>query len=85
MTWLKEILLEYAKKVTPKAAAILSGMIIFCVAVYFIADRFFDYKEATAVGEKRHIEKIKPDDITFKEFSENNQRYDLDNRAKEVK
>lgn len=83
MNWIKDILIEYAKKVTPKAAAVLSGMIIFFVAGYFILDRVLDY-QASAVGEKRVIEKTKPEGITQQEFSENNRLYDLDNRAVRV-
>lgn len=56
--WTKEILLTLAKKVNPKQAFLLLGMIIFFTGGYFIVDMILDHSEiAKAMNNKKIIER----------------------------
>ena len=83
--WTKEILLTLAKKVNPKQAFLLLGMIVFLTGSYFILDRLLDYKEAIDLNRpKKVIEK----DIVEREhpirYNENDFQFNQQ-KAKEVK
>ena len=81
--WTKEILLTLAKKVNPKQAFLLLGMIIFFAGGYFVLDRILDHSEiAIAVNNNVKIEKEKssiPEYVLYKDKTL------FENKANEVK
>ena len=76
MTWLKDILFELAKKVTAKNAFILLMTATVFTGVYFLADRFFDYKEAVNLDQPKRVIKnintMKEYGVSYNEFAEYN-------------
>ena len=55
LKWTKEILLILAKKVNPKQAFLLLGMIIFFTGSYFVLDRLLDYREAVNLDKPKLV------------------------------